>query len=233
MSKKVKNQEYATEELVQKLDRTAFNVEHFLEKNSKILGIIIGAVVLAALGYFAYLKLVVEPKSDQALVEMATAEKMFDQDSIAKALNGSEGSYLGLQKIVDEYGNTDAGNLAKMKAGSAYYQLGDYTNAIKMFEDFDTDDAVLKAQKFGMIGNALAQSGKVEESLPYFVKAAEATDVVVVEQMYYTKAGNIAMSLGKNEEALKHFQTIVDKYPGANNFEAEKFVERLKYATAQ
>ena len=102
-----------------------------------------------------------------------------------------------------------------------------------MFEDFDTDDAVLKAQKFGMIGNALAQSGKVEESLPYFVKAAEATDVVVVEQMYYTKAGNIAMSLGKNEEALKHFQTIVDKYPGANNFEAEKFVERLKYATAQ
>ena len=41
------------------------------------------------------------------------------------------------------------------------------------------------------------------------------------------------MSLGKNEDALKYFQTIVDKYPGANNNEAEKFVERLTYALGQ
>lgn len=233
MSKKNKKQEFETEEFVEKLDRTAFNVENFVEKNSKVLGIVIGAIVLVALGYFAYLKLVVEPKSDLALSEMVTAERLFDQDSIAKALNGSEGSYLGLQQIVDEYGNTDAGNLAKLKAGVAYYKLGDYTNAIKMFEDFDTDDAVLKAQKFGMIGNALVQSGKVEDGLPYYVKAAKASEVAVIEQMYYTKAGHIAMSLGKNDEALKYFQTIADKYPSANNGEAEKFVERLKYATEQ
>ena len=51
----------------------------------------------------------------------------------------------------------------------------------------------------------------------------------VLQITYYTKAGEIAMSLGKNDEALKYFQTITDKYPGANNGDAEKFVERLKY----
>lgn len=233
MAKKVKNEESTTEELVQKLDRTALNMELFLEKNAKVLGIVIGVVVLAALGYFAYLKLIVDPKSDQALKEMVTAERLFEQDSIGQALNGSKGSYLGLQQIVDEYGNTDAGNLAKLKAGAAYYKLGDYTTAIKMFEDFSTKDPVLLAQKYGMIGNCLVQTGKVEEGLPYYVKAAEATKVVTIEQTYYTKAGNIAMSLGKNEDALKYFQIIVDKYPGANNNEAEKFVERLTYALGQ
>lgn len=233
MAKKIKNEEYATEEIVEKLDRTAFNVENFLEKNSKILGIVIGLVVVAALGYFAYLKLVVEPKSDQALQEMVTAERLFDQDSIAQALNGSSGSYMGLQQIVDEYGNTDAGNLAKFKVGASYYKLGDYTTAIKMFEDFSTSDPVLLAQKYGMIGNCLVQSGKLEEGLPYYVKAAEASKVVTIEQTYYTKAGNIAFSLGKNEDALKYFQAIADKYPGANNSEAEKFIERLKYAAGQ
>lgn len=131
MAKKVKNEESTTEELVQKLDRTALNMELFLEKNAKAIGIVIGIVVLAALGYFAYIKLIVDPKSDQALKEMVTAERLFEQDSIGQALNGSKGSYMGLQQIVDEYGNTDAGNLAKLKAGVAYYKLGDYTTAIK------------------------------------------------------------------------------------------------------
>ena len=53
MAKKVKNEESTTEELVQKLDRTALNMELFLEKNAKAIGIVIGIVVLAALGYFA------------------------------------------------------------------------------------------------------------------------------------------------------------------------------------
>lgn len=229
MAKNKKNEEFTTEQFVNKLDKTAFDVETFVEDNAKIIVSVLVALVVAALGYFAYNKFVVEPKSEEALANMVQAERLFDQDSVAVALKGSPGAYQGLQQIVDEYGNTEAGNLARFKAASAYYKLGDYASAVKLLEEFDTDDEVMLAQKFGMIGNALTQSNKLEEALPYFVKAAEATEVETLEVTYYTKAGEIAMSLGKNEDALKYFQTIADKYPGTNNGAAEKFAERLKY----
>lgn len=229
MAKNNKKEEFATEQFVNKLDKTAFDVETFVEDNAKVIVGILVAVVVAALGYFAYLKFIVEPKSEEALKNMVQAERLFDQDSVSLALKGSAGAYQGLQQIVDEYGNTDAGNLARFKAASSYYKLGDFASAVKLLEEFDTDDNVMLAQKYGMIGNALTQSNKVEEALPYFVKAAEATEVETLEVMYYTKAGEIAMSVGKNEDALKYFQIIADKYPGANNGNAEKFVERLKY----
>ena len=229
MAKNKKNEEFTTEQFVNKLDKTAFDVESFVEDNAKIIVGVLVALVVAALGYFAYNKFVVEPKSEEAFANMVQAERLFDQDSTAVALKGSPGAYQGLQQIVDEYGNTEAGNLARFKAASAYYKLGDYASAVKLLEEFDTDDEVMLAQKNGMIGNALTQSNKLEEALPYFVKAAEGTEVETLEVTYYTKAGEIAMSLGKNEDALKYFQTIADKYPGNNNGNAEKFAERLKY----
>ena len=229
MAKNNKKEEFATEQFVEKLDRTAFDVETFVEDNAKIIVGVLVALVVAALGYFAYTKFVVEPKSEEALNNMVQAERLFDQDSVSQALKGSAGAYQGLQQIVDEFGNTEAGNLARFKAASSYYKLGDYPSAVKLLEEFDTDDEVMLAQKYGMLGNALTQSNKIEEALPYFVKAAEATEVETLQVVYYTKAGEIAMSVGKNEEALKYFQTVVDKYPGANNGNAEKFAEKLKY----
>lgn len=224
-----KKEEFATEQIVNKLDRTAFDVESFVENNAKIVVGILVAIIAVALGYFAYVKFVIEPKDEEAFANMVQANNLFDQDSITQALKGSPGAYQGLQQIVEEYGNTESGNLARFKAASAYYKLGDYASAVELLEAFDTDDNVMLAQKYGMLGNALTQSKKVEEALPFFIKAAEATDAEVIQITYYTKAGEIAMSLGKNEDALKYFQTIADKYPGSDNGNAEKFVERLKY----
>jgi tetratricopeptide (TPR) repeat protein len=229
MAKNNNKEEFATEQFVNKLDKTAFDIETFVEEKAKVIVGVLVALVLAALGYFAYTKFVVEPKNEQALSSMTQAERLFDQDSIAQALKGSAGAYEGLQKVVDDYGNTAAGNLARFKAASAYYKLGDFASAVKLLEEFSTDDNVMLAQKYGMLGNALAQSNKVEEALPYFVKAAEATEVESLEVLYYQKAGEFAMELGKNEDALKYFEKIADKYPGANDGTAEKFVERLKY----
>jgi len=87
------------------------------------------------------------------------------------------------------------------------------------------------AQKYGMLGNALVASNKMEEGLPYYIKAAEATQVETLQSTYYTKAGEIAMELGKDAEALKYFQALEDKYPNANNGETAKFIERLKYVS--
>lgn len=231
MAKTNKKQEYTTEKVLESLNETAYKAENFFEKNSKIIIGILAGLALIAIGYFVYLKTVLEPKSEKAFLEMAQADEYFKQDSVLLALKGSPGSFLGYEQIVENYGGTKGGNIARYKAGVSYYRLGDYASAVQSLEKFSTDDEILEAQRNGMIGNALVQSGKEKEALPYYVKAAEGTDVEVIQTMYYTKAGKLAMQLGQNADALKYFQALADKYPNAGNGEVEKFIERLKYAT--
>ena len=231
MAKTNNKQEYTTEKVLDSLNQTAYKAENFFEKNSKIIIGIFGAIAIAAIGYFVYLKYVVEPKSEKAFTEMVQADEYFRQDSVLLALKGSPGSFMGYEQIIENYGGTDGANIARYKAGVAYYKLGDFASAVSNLEKFNSDDDVLVAQKNGMIGNALVNSNKLAEGLPYYVKAAEGTQLEVLQTLYYTKAGQIAMQLEKNADALKYFQTLADKYPNANNGEVDKYIERLKYAT--
>ncbi|MFA7686970.1 MAG: tetratricopeptide repeat protein [Moheibacter sp.] len=231
MAKAKKKQEYTTEKVLDSLNETAHKAENFFEKHSKIIIGIFGAMAVVAIGYFVYLKYVLEPKSEQAFTEMVQADEYFQQDSVLLALRGIPGSFQGYEQIIENYSGTDGANIANYRAGIAYYKLGDYASAVSHLEKFNTKDGDLLAQKYGMIGSALVESGKEDQGLPYYVKAAEATDLEVLQSIYYTKAGQLAIQLGKNADALKYFQILADKYPNANNGEAEKYIERLKYAT--
>lgn len=231
MAKGSKKQEYTTEKVLDSLNETAYKAENFFERHSKIIIGVLGALALVAIGYFVYLKTVLEPKSEKAFIEMAQADEYFKQDSVLLALKGSPGSFQGYEQIIENYGGTKGGNIARYKAGVAYYRLGDFASAVSSLEKFETEDEVLTAQKNGMIGNALVESGKLEEGLPYYIKAAEATNLEAVQTLYYTKAGKLAIQLNKNADALKYFQILADKYPNAGGGEVDKFIERLKYAT--
>lgn len=232
MAKKNKKQEYTTEKVIDSLNETAHLAENFFERHSKIIvGAFIG-LALIGIGYFAYLKTVLEPKSEKAFIEMAQADEYFKQDSVVLALKGSPGSFLGYEQIIENYGGTKGANIALYKAGVSYYKLGDYASAVKSFEKFSSKDNILTAQKNGMIGNALVESGKEKEALPYYVKAAEGTDLEVIQTLYYMKAGKLAMDMDMNKEALNYFEAIAKKYPNAGDGEVDKYIERLKYATS-
>ncbi|MFV0305136.1 MAG: tetratricopeptide repeat protein [Moheibacter sp.] len=231
MAKGKKKQEYTTEKVLDSLNETAYKAENFFEKNSKIIIGVFGALALLAIGYFVYLKTVLEPKSERAFTEMTQADDYFKKDSILLALKGSPGSFMGYEQIIDNYGSTKGGNIALYRAGISYYRLGDFASAVTNLEKFQTDDDILTAQKNGMIGNALVESKKENEALPYYIKAAEGTDIEAIQTMYYTKAGKLAIQLGNNADALKYFQVLADKYPNAGEGEVDKFIERLKYAT--
>lgn len=231
MAKNTKKKKYAAEKVLDNLNETAYKAENFFEKHSKIIISVLGIVAIIAIGYFVYLKTVVEPKSEKAFKEMVQADDYFKQDSMNLALKGMPGSFLGYEQIIKDYKGTKGANLALYKAGIAYYKLGDYASAVSTLEKFQSDDNVLTAQKYAMIGNALTDAQKIEKAIPYYVKAAEETDYEILKTMYYTKAGKLSIELGNNTDALKYFQILADKYPNAGNGEVAKYIERLKYAT--
>src|SRR5690554_6518258 len=124
MAKSTKKKKYAAEKVLDNLNETAYKAENFFEQHSKVIISILGVVALAAIGYFVYLKTVVEPKSEKALKEMVQADDYFKQDSMTLALKGMPGNFLGYEQIIKEYSGTKGANLALYKAGIAYYKLG-------------------------------------------------------------------------------------------------------------
>ena len=122
------NKELEVEEIVSKS-------EQFIENNSKkiIYGIIAVALVVGAVLGIKHGYLV--PLEKKAAAAMFKGEQYFARDSFALALNGNGADCEGSGYHTDQYGSTDAGNLAKAYAG-LLLQDGRYTEGARFIEIF-------------------------------------------------------------------------------------------------
>src|SRR5665647_2253994 len=125
MAKKIDN----TEEKIHAVEEALSKSEKFIEKNQKILTIVIGSAVVIVLGVFAFQKLYIAPREKAAQGQMFVAQKYFEQDSLNKALNG-DANYPGFLDIIDEYSMTKSANLANYYAGIIYLKQGKFEDAI-------------------------------------------------------------------------------------------------------
>ena len=231
MSKKKKQQKYATEEAFQSLENTVQQSEHFLEKNAKILGIVFGALILVAVGYFAYLRFVKEPKNLDAQKEIVTADQMFEMDSMRLALDGSPGSYMGYTQIIDEYSGSDVANIAKYKAAIAFYNEGRYQEALEKINSFSTRETALKAMKSGVKGDILVQLGEKVKALDAYEEAVNASKLEVLQEIYTKKAAVLALDVEAYERGLKTVQAFLKNNANIEgNDEIIKLQEALIYA---
>lgn len=199
----------------------------YVEQNIKPLSLGILAVVVLVLGFFAYKTYVMEPKEKEAAECLSKAQNWFDRDSFSLALNGDE-NFVGLLNIVDEYGSTDAGELAKAYAGLCYKNLGEYENAIKFLKGFDKDDKMFTPTVKGSIGDCYLELGETDKAIDFYKKAASA-DNGFVSPNYLHRLGVTCLASGKASEALKAFEELQKKYPASVvASDVDKFIELAK-----
>ena len=118
--------------------------ERYIEDNKKSLGIIVGVVLLLVIGYLAYIKFIVGPAEEKARGQMFTAERYFEQDSLKKAIDG-DGNFPGFKQIIEDYGSTKTGNLARLHAGTVMAQrvtqtVFDFALVLARFHVDEVDD---------------------------------------------------------------------------------------------
>lgn len=199
------NKELEVEEIVSRS-------EQFIENNSKkiIYGIIAIALVVAAVLGIKHGYLI--PQEKKASAALFKGEQYFARDSFALALNGNGADYEGFEGIIDQYGSTDAGNLAKAYAGICYYKMGDTQKALDMLKSFSASDNMVSPAITGLIGDCYVNMGDVKQGISYFEKAAKQADNEVISPVYLKKAGIAYESLKQYKDAVKAYSTIKDKY---------------------
>lgn len=212
---------------LQDIESALTRTEQFIEDHQSKIIYGIGAIVLIVVGYLAFTRFYVAPREQEAQSQMFRAEQYFAKDSFNLALNG-DGNYVGFLDIIDSYGATKPGKLARYYAGISYLNMGQFEDAIKMLEKFDTDDQVLGPVAQGAIGDAYLELGNQDKALKQYEKAVSLSDNELTAPIYLMKAGNLLEGMNQPEKALTYYQDLKKKFPTtAEGRNADKYIARV------
>lgn len=207
--------------------------EDFVIKYQKPIIVGIAAIVVLVIAFFAYKKLYSEPRNEEALAQMYLAEQQFQIDSFRLALEGEPGSYYGFLQIIDNFGSTDAGNLAQYYAGICQLHLENFNEAIKHLKSYSSNDEIIQAKAFAAIGDAYVELENYNEAISYFMKAANHRDNVYAAG-YLLKAAVVYDQLNRFEDVIKVSERIREKYPNTIEAQqAEKEIVRAKILSSK
>ncbi len=185
--------------------------EEFIRKNQKTLIIILCAILVIILAIFGLRKWYFQPRETRAASEMFAAEQWYAQGDFQKALDGDD-THRGLLSVIDKYGCTKAGNLAKYYAGIANLQLGNFQEASKWLGKYKGKDAFTGSIAKMAQGDAEMELGNTDNAIRHYLQAAKNDKNEITTPSALFKAGMGYLMLEKNKEALDCFQQIKDNY---------------------
>lgn len=222
MAKKKNN---ITEEQFAAVENTLGKTEQWVEKNYKSLLIGVGAIVAVIL-FLNFLNSSKNSSNIEAQNYIFASVNYFEKDSFNLALNG-DGQNFGLLEIIDEYGSTDAGNLAYYYAGASYLNLGDNDNAITYLSKFSANDEIVSSVALGSLGDAYMNTGKTDKAISSWKKAANNSNNSFTSPLYLMRAAMALEDKGNTAEAIKLYQSIKDNYSSSDQgSDIDKYITR-------
>ena len=211
------------EALAEKLE----GAENWLEQNSKLVIGVVAVLLVAVAGYFGFMYYK-SNQDAQAQREMFQAIYYFEADSLNLALNG-DGNNLGFIDIIDEYKFSDAANLAHFYAGVSYLKQGNYEAARLYLQDFSSNDLLVRARAYSLIGDAYMEEENFEEAATYYDKAAAYKPNRFFTPTYLMKAALAYEKLNQAEKAKAAYDQIITKYWESAEYQnARKFKAKLE-----
>ena len=216
-------QDSVTAEVFTTLDSSAGRAEAWVARNQNYILSTIVLIVVIVLGYLAYMNFVAKPLNEESTNAMAQAQAYFKeamedptlQDSLFTLALEGDGIAMGFVEIIENYGSSDAAQLAKYNAGMISLQQGDFEQAISYLDDFSTVDPILGALALGGIGDAFAELNQLEDALEYYQKAASFSENDLTTPRFLLKGAQVALAVNENNKAVNLLEKLKEKYKSA------------------
>lgn len=211
---------------VNEFDETLAASKSFFEKNKHAIlyggGGLLAIIIIALLVHQFY----ITPRNQRANESIFRAEQLFNEGNYEKALNG-DSLGIGFLQVIDQYGNTKAGNIACLYAAKCYAATEKYQEAIDMLGKFDAcGDAMISPAATALKGNCYAELGENEKAADLLVKAAGEADNNTISPTCLLQAGQLYAALGQKEKALDCYKQIKSKYQqNSLYYEIDKYIE--------
>ncbi len=221
MAKKIQN--VNEQEAAQVTNKT----EEFFNKNKKMIIGCICAILLIIVGIIGYKQFIVKPREAKANYALSKPQSTFGNPNDSTSLKN-------FINVVNEYGSTEAGNLANLYTGLEYARQEKWEDAVKYLEAFEPgEDLLISPMAIVALGDAYANLKKFDEAVSAFKRAAETANKASIDgknnavaPVALRKAGIILLDQGKKDEAKELFEDIKAKYPQSPVYsDIDKFIE--------
>lgn len=205
------------------------NALSWYQTNKKLLtNIGIALALIIAAGWF-YLNNQ-HQNNDKAGLEFAKVFSFYDNGQYQLAINGvPERNVRGLQAIVNDYGSTQNGNLARFYLANSYYNLGEYDKALAEFEDADLSTTLLEASRLAGIAACYEAKGNFAEAAKYFERAGKKSAADPNTPEYLANAARNYAKSGNKNQAIELYKHIKKEHASsAAARDAERYLDELR-----
>ena len=186
-----------------------FQAQEWLEVHGKTLAIVAAAVVLAIAGY-AYYAYAQQNAEKKAGVDLARATRTLDAMDYQNAISQ-------LSSVVDSYGSTTSGRMARLYLAQAFFQTKEHqkakSNYKKFVSTFSGDEYLLAAAQSGYAA-CLEEEKKYAEAAKAYLDGVDSYDSVLGPGLLIN-AGRCFTLAGDEQNAKKAYQRVVDQFPKA------------------
>lgn len=222
--KKITKKEIQEDKLVTSFYKAQEYFEEY--KQNILIGVGIIAVLIVAIAWF------VNKNAEDNLLAAAQVSQIlpsYEQGQFQKAVDGEPGTQLsGLKNIVDQFGSTDQGELAKIYLANAYYSLGNYNKALETYSDYSGNSDLHKSSALAGMAACYEAMGTYDEAADYYKKASEAYYIKSQTADFLLNAGINYMKSGQKDDAKKVLESVKSDYkstPAA--MEVDKYLSQL------
>jgi tetratricopeptide (TPR) repeat protein len=199
----------------------------FVQENQKSLIFIAGAIIAMVIIYFGYQKMYLAPREEKAASQMYVAQDFWERKQWDKAIKGDAG-YPGFEKILTDYSNTKAANLAYFYLGIAYLNKGEYRKAIDNLTNYRGSDSMVAAEALGGTGDAYVELKDYDKASTYFKKAADKAGNKFLSPFYLKKLGLVYEAQNDNKSADETYKKIKSDYPESNEAQSmDAYIARV------
>jgi predicted negative regulator of RcsB-dependent stress response len=178
----------------------------WIQQNSRLVGIGAAIVVVAAAGYWFYLR--------SAEIKRQNAERGLNQAKQSIAAGNPALAQTDLERVASRYKGTPSGSQAAMLLAQLQYDQGKFAEGLKVLEPYQTSGASGAALPavWSLTGDGLMSSpepGSIDRAADAYRKAAEATAFGGERAVYDAKHARALMASGKNAEAKAIWERLV------------------------
>ena len=188
------------------------STEYYENNKNRVYTIALSVVVVIALIFFYFNY---KSKNNEAAgLELAKVKGIYANGLYMQAVNGdSLGMSKGLQYIVDNYGSSENGNIAKVMLANCYYNLRDFDRAEKYYKDFSGNNDMYKAASVAGIASVYEAKNNFIEAAKYYIKAATTSKLVSNNDEYLFNAIKNYSFANDNENLKKTVKELKKDYP--------------------